>query len=145
MIKKLMKYYFLRESVKEIELNRILDKISQKDKLSEREFTYLQLYNHTVEDDLKDYMLLSKAMACDKISYYIDKKKKVYCDAFDRNGKISELITHVDKSKFKLKLKHGGEYQLDSRYLYNIIYKIKKDEYSFECQGEYFEEVTVCT
>ena len=45
-IKKLIKYYLFGLSLKEIEMNRILDKISKKSKLTERErnfFRTLQL------------------------------------------------------------------------------------------------------
>ena len=36
-IKKILKYYLFGESVKEMEMNRILDKVSGKSKLSDRE------------------------------------------------------------------------------------------------------------
>ncbi len=56
-IKKLFKYYILGESIKEIEMNRILDKISKKGKLTKREKEFLNLYNETSNSDDKDFMM----------------------------------------------------------------------------------------
>ena len=50
-VKRLIKYYLLGESLKEIEMNKILDKISRKKKLTIREKNFLELYNETSEDD----------------------------------------------------------------------------------------------
>ena len=41
-IKKLIKYYLLGESLKEIEMNRILDKIGSNKKLSNKEINFLK-------------------------------------------------------------------------------------------------------
>ena len=142
MIRKWYKYYVLKQSVKEIELNRILDKISDKDRLTDRELNFLNLYNETQETDQKDYSYLSRNLVCNKIKDYLDKKKKIYCDLCDKDGKISELILQIEKSEFKLTLKHGV-FVLEDKYLYNITYNIKKDEYSLSSQDEYFEEITV--
>ncbi len=51
---KFIKYYLLGESVKEMELNRILDKVSKKDGLTPREKTFLDLYQVTNDEDMKD-------------------------------------------------------------------------------------------
>ena len=140
MIKKWYKYYVLNQSIKEIELNRILDKISDSKELTERENNFLNLYNDTHEIDHKDFSHLSRNSVCDKINDYLLRKKKVYCDLCDKDGKISELILKIDE--FKLILRHGN-YMLEDKYLYNITYDIKKDEYSLSSQDEYFEEITV--
>ena len=142
MIKKWFKYYVLRESIKEIELNSILDKISNGKLLTDRENNFLNLYNDTLDSDLKDYSYLSRYLVTNKISEYLDRNKKIYCDLYDRDGKISQLILSVDKITFKLTLKHG-EYTMEDRYLYNLIYDIKKDQYSLTVQDEYFEEINV--
>ena len=76
-IKKLIKYYFLGESIKEIELNRILDKINSKSKLTERERNFIELYQTTREDEMKDYMLLSKNSAFEKLSELLGINKKI--------------------------------------------------------------------
>ena len=142
MIKKWFKYYVLRESIKEIELNSILDKISNGKLLTDRENSFLNLYNDTLDSDLKDYSYLSRYLVTNKICEYLDRSKKIYCDLYDRDGKISQLILSVDKTTFKLTLKHG-EYTMEDRYLYNLTYDIKKDQYSLTAQDEYFEEINV--
>jgi len=142
MIKKWLKHYLLKESIKEIELNRILEKISKGIDLTERENNFLELYNQTQDSDYKDYCYLSRQLACSKIQEYLDKKKKIYCDLCDKNGKIGQLIIKMDKIEFKLTLKHC-EYFMVDKYLYNITYNMAKDEYSLTSQDEYFEEILV--
>lgn len=142
MIKKWYKHYVLKESLKEIELNRILEKISNNESLTVREDNFLNLYNQTQDSDFKDYSHLSRNLACDKIIDFLDKKKKVWCDLCDRDGKINDLILHVDKLEFRLGLKHGNIIIPDN-YLYNLSYNIKSDEYSLTEQDEYFEEIEV--
>ena len=142
MIKKWYKYYVLKESVKEIELNKILDKISKGESLTIREDTFLNLYNQTQDDDLNDYAYLSRNIAISKVSDYLEKKKKIWCDLNDRDGKIGDLIIKVYKSEYKLILRHG-EYMMSDNMLYNITYNIKKDEYSLTTQDEYYEEINV--
>jgi len=142
MIKKWYKHFILKESLKEIELNRILDKISNGETLTIREDDFLNLYNQTQENDFNDYLYLSRNLACDKINDFVTKQKKVWCDLKDKNGKIGDLIIKVYKPEFKLILKHG-EHIMDDKFLYNITYNIKKDEYSLTEQDEYFEEIEV--
>jgi len=87
-IKKLIKYYLLGESLKEIELNRILDKIGKKKNLTDREKNFLDLYQTTREEEMKDFMLLSKNSACNRVGTLIENGKKVFCDLTDKNGKF---------------------------------------------------------
>ena len=77
-IKKIIKYYLLGESLREIELNRILDKIGKKKKLSERERNFLDLYQSTREDEMKDFMLLSKNATYAKVKDLLENDKRVF-------------------------------------------------------------------
>ncbi len=142
MIKKWLKHYVLRESIKEIELNRILDKISKGEFLTSREHGFLDLYNQTQDSDYKDFSCLSKHIAIVTIQEFLDRKKKIYCDLYDRDGKIGMLIIGIDKINSKLVLKHG-EHFMDDKYLYNLTYDMKGDLYSLTCHDEYFEELLV--
>ena len=74
-IKKILKYYLFGESVKEMEMNRILDKVSDKSKLSEREKRFLDLYQNTKEEEMRDFLYLSKNSTFSKISSLLEK----YC------------------------------------------------------------------
>lgn len=144
-VKRLIKYYLLGESLKEIEMNKILDKISRKKTLSKREKNFLELYNETSEDDTKDYMMLSKNVAYKRVKQLLDRQKKVICDLHDRDGKIGlqiiEIDNDVEKEFCEMKIKDGSIVKLQDKFLYNIIYSIKKDNYSLIEQDEYFEKI----
>lgn len=144
-IKKLIKYYLLGETVKEIELNRILDKINSKKKLSDKEINFLNLYQITRDDDMKDFMYLSKNSTYDKIKDLLDKERKVICDLHDRDGKIGLKVVDIEndfeEDECILHLKGDETFVLEDKFLYNLIYNKKKDEYSLQEQDEYYEKI----
>jgi len=146
-IKRLVKYYFLNESLKEIEMNRILEKISKKLKLTDRENGFLQLYNQTKVDDTKDFMLLSKNVVFKKVKEFLSKNKVVICDLSDRDGKIGEVISDIENNIeddiCRVTTKNGNSINLYDRYLYNLIYSIKKNQYSLQEHDEYYEKIEV--
>jgi DNA invertase Pin-like site-specific DNA recombinase len=144
-VKRLIKYYLLGESLKEIEMNKILDKISRKKVLTSREKNFLELYNHTSEDDTRDYMLLSKNVAYKRVKQLLDNNKKVICDLHYRDGKIGiqiiDMQNDFERDFSEIKLKDGMILKLEDKFLYNIIYNIKKNLYSLTEQDEYFEKI----
>ena len=147
-IKRLIKYYLLGESLKEIEMNRILDKIYRQVKLTDRERGFLELYNYTVnKPEDKDWMMLSKSATSTKIKELIELNRKVICDLHDRNGKIGlQILNIVDdiESDFSIIIMKGEEkHKLQDKFLYNLIYSVKKNEYSLQEHDEYFEKLTV--
>ena len=146
-IKKILKYYLFGESVKEMEMNRILDKVSGKSKLSDREKRFLDLYqNKKDEEEMKDFLYLSKNTTFNKISTLLEKGKKVICDLHDRNGKIGlpiiGLTNSFEDESCTVIMKGDIKHNLHDKFLYNIIYNTKKDEYCLEEQDEYFEKIT---
>jgi hypothetical protein len=144
-VKRLIRYYLLGESLKEIEMNKILDKISKKKRLTSREKNFLELYNHTSDDDSKDYMMLSKNVAFKRVKQLLDSQKKVICDLHDRDGKIGlqiiDIENDIEKDFCKVILKGGVIAKLKDNFLYNIIYNLKKNLYSLTEQDEYFEKI----
>ena len=144
-IRKLIKYYLLGESVKEIELNRILDKINFKKKLSDKEINFLNLYQVTRDDDMKDFMYLSKNSTYDKVKDLIDKSRRVICDLHDRDGKIGLRIIDIEndfeEDECILHLKGSETFILEDKFLYNLIYNKNRDEYSLQEQDEYYEKI----
>ena len=144
-IKKLIKYYLLGESIKEIELNRILDKINSSKKLSDKEINFLNLYQHTREDYMKDFMYLSKNSTYSRVDDLLKEKRIVICNLHDKYGKfglpISKIENVFEDDVCTITMKSGEKHRLDDRFLYNIIYNIKKDEYSLQEQDEYFEKI----
>ena len=144
-IKRIIKYYLFNESVKEMELNKILDKVSNRKSLTTRERNFLELYKTTREEDMKDFLYISKNSAFKKISELLEIGKKVMCDLHDRNGKIGLEITGIENNFEEdtciITMKGEEKHQLHDKFLYNLIYSIKKDEYSLQEQDEYFEKI----
>ena len=142
--KKLVDYYVLRKSLKEIEMNRILEKIYKKIKISTKEKKFLDLYNRTTEEVGKDLMLLSKNATFRKTKELLDKGKKVICDLHDRDGRIGleilELNNDIESTTCDIIMKNET-HQLHDRFLYNIIYNSKKKQYSLQEQDEYYEKI----
>jgi hypothetical protein len=143
-IKKVLKYYLLGESLKEIEVNRILQKISRKSILTEREKRFLELYNHKSDD--KDLMYLSKNTTCERVKFFLDGGKKVICDLHDRNGLIGLPILDVENSYDEengLIIMKNETHEVNDKFLYNLIYNQKLNRYSLQEQDEYFEKLEV--
>ena len=142
---KFIKHYILRESIKDIEMNRILDKIYRNKELSDRERRFIDLYYQKLDD--KDYMYLSKNSTFDIISKLLKNNKKVICDLHDRNGKfglpIISIVNDFEKESCVIIMKGDEKHELYDRFLYNIIYNNRKDEYSVQEQDEYFEKIPV--
>jgi hypothetical protein len=141
------KYLSLRESVKDDELNRILDKISSHQKLSDREEQFLAKFDQVVDTDLSDMSHLSKNTAFDKVSNLLERGKKVICDLYDKDGQINDQIISVENDFESetciLNLKHGDEAELNDRFLYTINYDFSHDTYSLRSQDEFFEKLPV--
>lgn len=147
-LKKIFKHFILRESIKEIEVNRILDKLSKKSKLTKKEYTFLNLYNETqnIEEE-KDFMLISKNFVIKKVNDLIKLGKKVICDLHDRDGRIGVEILDIDdnlESELSvIHLKNEQTHDLHDKFLYNLIYNIKRKEYSLQEQEEFYEKIEV--
>jgi len=144
-IKKMIKHYILGESLKEIEISRILEKICKKSKLTEKEKGFLDLYNQTQKMEDKDFMLLSKSVVSTRVKELLDMKKKVICNLYDRDGRIGLTILDVlndyeDEVSYVL-MNDGLKHQLHDKFLYNLIYNVNKNFYSLEEQDEYFEKI----
>ncbi len=140
-IKKSLKYYLLGESLKEIELNRILDKIATKSKLSDRESKFIELYNNSIIEEDRDFMYLSMNLTYKKVDSLLESNKKVICDLNDRDGKIGLPILGIENNK--LLLKNSESHILHDKFLYNIIYNNKYSQYSLQEQDEYYEKIMI--
>jgi hypothetical protein len=93
----------------------------------------------------KDFMYISKNYTFNKIQELLDNKKVIICDLHDRDGKIGLKIIGITNSFTDddciVTMKGGIEHKLLDKFLYNIIYNTKKDEYYLEEQDEYFEKI----
>lgn len=146
-LEKVIKYYLLGKSLKEIEANRILDKISKSRVITDREKRFLDLYNHTNDDLEKDFMYLSKNTAYEKIRILLEFDKSIICDLYDRDGRIGLKILSIENNfnseNCVIFMSHDTTHMLEDRFLYNIIYNSKKDRYSLIVQDEYFEKINI--
>jgi hypothetical protein len=145
--KRIIRHYILGESIKQIEMNRILQKISKKLKLTKKEISFLNLYNETSKSDDKDFMMISKNMVFKKVNELLSINKKIICNLHDRDGKIGLQIINIenifDEEECLINLKGGETHKLYDKFLYNLIYNVKKNEYSLEEHDEYFEKLTI--
>lgn len=127
-------------------MKRILDKIlGWKLRLSGVRKTDPIPLNLTQEIWEKDFMMLSKNVAVDKISRLLRQNRKVICELKDRDGKIGQLIIDIDNNIqedfCQLLLKDRTKYRLEDKFLYNIIWNPVKNQHSLEEGGEYFEKI----
>ncbi len=145
--KKFLSMSNIKESIKELELNKILDKISSKSKLSQKEEEFLNKYDSIRDEDIKDYQLLSPETAFNIISQIIKKNKPIICNITDNQGKIGKMIKSVfqdyKNELFEITLSDNTSVKMKDNFLYNIIYDISKDRYSLEIQDEYFEKIPI--
>lgn len=144
-IKSIVKVY--RNMVREIEADKILDKISKNKPLTQREIKFLESYHQSDIDEDRDLMYISKNLAFVKITKLLDNNKKIICNLRDRNGKFGSEILKI-QNNFEddcciITMKTGEKHKLQDKFLYNLIYNTGKDEYSLEEQGEYFEKLKV--
>lgn len=134
----------LNETVKEVALNKILDKLSKKKLLSDGEKEFLDNFE---KSEGRDWRMISKEDLVKTIKNLLSKGEKMVCNLHDRDGKIGLQVTGVI-NKFgdettTLLLKGGGSIKLSDRFLYNIIWNIKGNYYSIEEDSEYFEKIPI--
>ena len=144
-IERMIKYYLFKESVKDMELNKIKDKINKRKSLTKREIDFLELYQSTIKVELKDFLYLSKNTTFSKILELLENGIKVICNLHDKNGKfgleIIKIENNFEEETCLITMKHEESHKLHDKFLYNLIYSTKKNEYSLEEQDEYFEKI----
>ncbi len=132
----------ITESVKELNLNRILDKMSRSGSITQGEKDFLDNYDK-FED--RDYHMISKESVIKTIKSINNSGKKVICNLHDRNGLIGLEILNADNNfqddSCTLYLKGGEKFKLDDRFLYNISWDIDDRVYYLEMDSEYFEKI----
>ncbi len=144
-IERFIKYYLFKESVKQMEVKKIMEKISKKKTLTKREQNFLELYQATQVEELKDFLYLSKNSTFSKILELLEHNIKVICNLHDKNGKFGMEIIKIENNfedeTCTITMVHDEHHKLHDKFLYNLIYNTKKNEYSLEEQDEYFEKI----
>ena len=145
--KKILQNFRIPESLKEMELNLILDKITKRVRLNGKERSFLETYKDINDDDLKSFAMLSRLTTVEKINSLRDSKRKIICDLKDRDGKLGLQIVKIenlDEDEVSIiNLKDGSTFKMKDNFLYNIIYNLKKDIYSLEASDEFYEKLKV--
>ena len=88
---------------------------------------------------------MSKNSTFSKILELLESNIKVICNLHDRNGKFGIEIVKIENNFEEeiciITMIHNEIHKLHDKFLYNLIYNIKRDEYSLEEQDEYFEKI----
>lgn len=134
-------------SIREGEINRILDKISLGDNLSDIEKMFLSKINSYSDDHFRDYLYLSKNDVFNRVKSLLEERNIVICDLCDKDGKIGIQIKSIhnnfeDDYCFVV-LTNEYRIKIKDNFSYNVIYNINKDEYSLQTQDEFFEKIPV--
>jgi hypothetical protein len=145
--KKFISYFKFNESFKETRLNQILDKLSNRTKLTKQDQDFLDNYSQINDEDLMDYKMLSKESTYERINSLLMNDKKVICNLHDRDGRIGLEIKSI-KNDFQtetsiLTLKNGEKIELKDNILYNILHNQQKNEWSLEMEDEFFEKIPI--
>lgn len=138
--------YLFGKSLKEIEMEKILAKKRKNKPLSEREVNFYNLYLETTFIDI-DYMMISKNEVYTKIKKILSLNKVIICNLRDRDGylgyEIDDVINDYDDEYGIVIMKGDMRCKIEDRFLYNIVYNQKRDRYSLELHGEYFEKINI--
>lgn len=134
----------LNETVKEVTLNKILDKLSKKKSISDSEKEFLDNFE---KSDGRDWRMISKEDLVKVVRNLLSKGEKVICNLHDRDGKIglqvTEIVNKFGDETTTLLLKGDENIKLSDRFLYNIIWNIRGNYHSIEEDSEYFEKIPV--
>lgn len=133
----------VNKTLKDHQLDSILDKINIDQKLSDREEEFLKKFDLVDNNEIRDFNYLSLL----DLFYLMSKiNKTIYCDIKDKMGKINESIISFyydhDNCQIDLTLKHGN-FTLKDNYLYKLTYEFKHDNYSLDIEGEYKEKIEI--
>lgn len=133
------------KTIKEQELNSILQKIHNGVYISDSERNFLMNFDVISEKELSDFSHLSKNQVFEKICSLINNNKKVICNLYDKDGKINEQIVSItndfESESCILFLKHDIKYKICDNFLYKLTYDLQKDIYSLESNGEFYEKI----
>lgn len=143
--KKFWSMFKIKESLKSNRLDDILDKMSRGEVLTQSEKQFLDDYDKTSDEDIRDYKMLDKESTFDIVKKMIDSGKNVICNITDRDGKIGIKVKSIrnflGEEKCTITLINGKEIFLLDKMLYNIIYN--DGDYSLEVGDEFFEKIPV--
>lgn len=144
---KFISYFNLNESLKDIRLDKILDKISKKEKLSDSDNEFLNKFDDIKDSDIMDLKMISRDTMFDKINNLLNNNKIVICNLHNKNGKIKSKIKSIfnnfENDTCVIILYNNEKLTLQDNFLYSILYNDIKDEYTLEQEDEFYEKLPI--
>lgn len=132
---KRLNFFLKRDSNKEYTLNKILDKISNNEIISNIEKKFLDNYHL---DYAKDYLYLSRMDFLTHVKNLLD-KKDIICNLQKYDDKVIEVINK--KGKDFLLLLNTDKCEIKDSFLFHINYVYKKDHFTLTESGEFYEKI----
>lgn len=129
-IKNALRCYIFGESLKKIETKL---KVNSDEKL-------INLYYNRTNELSKDFMYLSKNSTNSMVNKLLENNRVVICNLSDRDGVIGLPIISISNDIIEMK---NLSYEVNERFLYNLIYNVKKNRHSLEIQDEYYEKINI--
>lgn len=134
-----------KTSLKTKQLNAILDKLSSKGKITQKEKSFLDSFDSISDKDFGEFsMLTSKEAEC-KVEYLIHNNIDVICNICDDMGPMGYKIIDIaeDNGSKILILEKKSTLELRDNCFYDLKYDIKKILFSLESNNEYYELIPI--
>ncbi len=132
------------KSLKNEQLDKILDKIKLGFELNEKEKSFLSKFNSLSDEEFMEYRMLSRFEVTSKITSLINNDLKVICNLCDKQGPLGLEIKEVIQTEdnYYLLLEKAEKIKLKDSILYDLTYNFKRWHYSLE-SGEEFVELAL--
>lgn len=135
------KIMYIKEtySNKDILLNDILDKMYNKETLTQTEQDFLSNYD-TIDDDLyKDRYHLTNESVFYTIVRILDDHVNV---SYNKEGIVDTKYDYIN-DKYWLILYNNDKYELKDNLLYNLLFDTVRNEFILIIHDEYFEKIPI--
>lgn len=132
-------------SLKTKQMNFILEKLSSKGKITQKEKSFLDSYERLSDKDFGEFSMLTSNEAESKIEYLIHNNIDVICNICDELGPLGHKINDIvgeDGSKILI-LEKNYTLELRDNCFYDLKYDIKKIRFSLESNNEYYELIPI--
>lgn len=129
------------QSLKTIQLNYILDKISESTSLNTKELSFLDAFQDIDDSYFGEFSMLNSSTVIEKIDYLLRMKFEVICNLCDSIGPINLKIndTYISNNKHHLLLEKDDSLLLEDNCFYDLKYNLKFCRFSLESNNKYYE------
>lgn len=132
-------------SLKAKQMDFILEKLSSKGKITQKEKFFLDSYERLSDKDFGEFSMLTSNEAESKIEYLIHNNIDIICNICDELGPLGYRINDiVEESGSKiLILEKNHTLELKDNCFYDLKYDIQKIRFSLESNNEYYELIPI--